>query len=135
MSIVLGPTFAAELQAAGLGSVVTAWDSDGTIHNRASLTPAQETTLEAVIAAHNPAKAGVPQSISSVQAKVALLRAGLLGSVEAWVNTQGAETQLVWNTTPAFNRNSGLIATGGAALGMTSAQLDALFITAAGINL
>jgi hypothetical protein len=74
------------------------------------------------------------QTISNMQAKVALSRAGLLAAVQAWVNTQSAETQLIWNTTPGFSRNSTLIANGAAALGLTSAQLDQLFITAATIQ-
>ena len=69
-----------------------------------------------------------------MQAKVALSRAGLLTAVQSWVNTQSAETQLIWNTAPSFSRSSGIIMAGAAALGLTSAQVDALFITAATIN-
>ena len=78
--------------------------------------------------------APVPQTISAMQAKVALSRAGLLTSVQTWVNSQSAETQLIWNSASSFDRGSALIASAAVALGLTSAQVDALFVTAAAIN-
>jgi hypothetical protein len=88
--------------------------------------------INAVIAAL-PA-ANVPLEVSVMGAKVALSRAGLLPAVQAWVSTQSAERQLIWNTATTFRRDSALIAAGAAALGLTSAQLDQLFITAATVN-
>lgn len=79
------------------------------------------------------APAPVPRSVSAMQAKVALSRAGLLTQVQTWINGQDAETQLIWNSAPTFSRNSTLLANAAAALGLTSAQVDALFATAAGI--
>jgi hypothetical protein len=76
----------------------------------------------------------VPAIISAMQAKVALSRAGLLASVAAWVSSQAAETQLIWSTAPAFSRGSNLLNAAAAALGLTSAQVDGLFITAAAID-
>jgi hypothetical protein len=99
-----------------------------------STTAGQQATGNAVLASFNMQAPGVPQTVSSMGAKVALERAGLLTAVQNWVNTQNAETQLIWNTAANFNRNSNLISNGAAALGLTSAQLDALFITAATIN-
>jgi len=80
------------------------------------------------------AKAAVPQLVSSMQAKVALSNAGLLSSVETWVNAQDATTQLIWSSAVSFNRGSALIASAAAALGLTPAQVDTLFTTAAAIN-
>ena len=53
----LGPSFGDELVAAGLGGLPLSWtlSTDATIDGRAALTPAQNATLDAVIAAHNPA--------------------------------------------------------------------------------
>lgn len=76
----------------------------------------------------------VPQQVSAMQAKVALSRAGLLPIVQTWVNGQDTETQLIWNSATIFNRNSTLIANASAALGLTPAQIDQLFITASAIN-
>lgn len=91
---------------------------------------AANTALAAFVA---PAP-GTPFEVSSMQAKVALSRAGLLSSVQTWVATQSVEDQLVWSTAGSFRRNSALLNSAAAALGLTSAQVDALFITAAGIN-
>jgi hypothetical protein len=130
----IGPNFGNEIIAAGLGGLPFSWSSDGTIRGLTNLTPAQQTTLNAVLAAHNPNTPAVPQVIGAMNAKVALSRAGLLASVQTWVNTQSAERQLIWNTATDFRRDSPLIAAGAAALGLTSAQLDQLFITAATIQ-
>jgi hypothetical protein len=80
------------------------------------------------------AKASVPQVVSAMQAKVALLNAGLLSSVQTWINAQDATTQLVWNSATTFSRQSTLIAQAATALGLSSAQIDTLFVAAAAIN-
>src|SRR5262245_53965402 len=54
----LGASFGDELIAAGLGGLPLSWmmgADSATIDGRANLTPAQNTTLDAVIAVHNPA--------------------------------------------------------------------------------
>lgn len=76
----------------------------------------------------------VPQSVSAMQAKVALSRAGMLTSVETWVTGQGAEAQLIWTTATVFNRNSELITNAASVLGLSKDQVDALFVTANEIN-
>jgi len=80
------------------------------------------------------AKPVVPQSVSRLQAMVALSQAGLLAAAQNWVATQDATTQLIWNSASTFSRQSALLATAAAALGWTSDQVDQLFITAATIN-
>ena len=80
-----------------------------------------------------PPPAPVPQSVSAMQAKVALSRAGLLTGVQAWIAAQDAETQLIWNSTVVFNRTSPLLASAATALNLSSDQIDALFVTAAAI--
>jgi hypothetical protein len=53
----LGPTFADEVIAAGLGGLPFAWGAtDETITGRENLTTAQNTTLDGVVAAHDPTK-------------------------------------------------------------------------------
>lgn len=52
-----GPTFYSELVAAGLGEAGLRWHSNGTVIGRDELSPAQQATLDAVIAAHNAAHA------------------------------------------------------------------------------
>ena len=73
-------------------------------------------------------------TVTRMQALVALSRAGILTSVQTWVASQSVETQLVWNNAPNFSRNSTLLNQAATALGLTPAQIDALFVTAQGIN-
>lgn len=50
----IGPSFASELEAAGLMGAPFSWDSEGLIEGRDNLAPEQNTTLDAVVAAHDP---------------------------------------------------------------------------------
>jgi hypothetical protein len=53
VTVLYGPTFGSETVAAGLGGAPFSWNED-TIYGRENLTPAQNTTLDNVIAAHDP---------------------------------------------------------------------------------
>jgi hypothetical protein len=79
-----------------------------------------------------PASA-VPTSISPAQARLALLGAGLLDQVEAAVAAGSRATQIAWEMATVIERNSPTVAALSAALGLTDAQLDDLFTTAASI--
>lgn len=60
----LGPTFSNEVMAAGLSGLPIAWtDTDDSITGRGQLTPAQNATLDGVIAAHNSIKK-LPSTVS-----------------------------------------------------------------------
>src|SRR4030042_239969 len=50
----IGPTFAKELQDAGLAGLRFSWGADGTFQFDPSVTKAQRTAILAVFAAHNP---------------------------------------------------------------------------------
>jgi hypothetical protein len=50
----IGPTFPADLEAAGLLGLAFAWSPDGTMAFDPSMTPAQVAAVEAVYAAHDP---------------------------------------------------------------------------------
>lgn len=52
----IGPNFANELAAAGLLGLPFSWGTDGVIEYGESISAAQKTAIEAVLAAHNPAK-------------------------------------------------------------------------------
>ena len=75
----------------------------------------------------------VPTSISPAQARLALLHAGLLDQVEAAVAAGDRATQIAWEMATVIERSSPTVVALSAALGLTDAQLDALFTTAAGI--
>ena len=74
-----------------------------------------------------------PTSVSPAQARLALLGAGLLDQVEAIVAAADVPTQIAWRNASVIERNSPTVAALAAALGLTDAQLDDLFTTAAGI--
>jgi len=79
----------------------------------------------------------VPQSITMRQARLALLGAGLLDNVSAVINSLPEPTKsaamIEWEYASEVQRTTGLVASMGAALGLTEAQLDSLFIQAAQI--
>ena len=78
----------------------------------------------------------VPTEVTMRQGREALIRAGLDGQVDAALAAivdplQKKIALNYWQNSNAFERSNPLIATLGAALGLTSAQIDALFIQAA----
>jgi len=96
-----------------------------------------DTQLQALIPAWQAiAAAGpVPKAVSRAQAFAALNNAGLLAKAQAAVNAApDANVSIFWNNSSDFRRDSPSIAAIGQALGMTPAQIDALFIAAAKIN-
>ena len=80
-----------------------------------------------------PAQMVVPYEITAFQAKAALLNAGLLAGVTTYMTTAPAFDQLAWASSTTFQRDSITLNRAAAALGMTSNQVDQLFIEAARI--
>ena len=78
----------------------------------------------------------VPQMVTRFQAKAALLGAGLLEQVEVYMALPDTPmvTKLAWTETQDFERASPTVAGLAALLGLTSEQVDELFITASGIT-
>tara|TARA_R110000782_G_scaffold114830_1_gene204970 strand:- start:454 stop:930 length:477 start_codon:yes stop_codon:yes gene_type:complete len=74
--------------------------------------------------------ASIPRSVTMRQARLALLSAGLLPAVEDAIAGAGPAAKIEWEYAQEVERAAGLVPTMGAALGMTEAQLDALFIKA-----
>ena len=68
-----------------------------------------------------------PQSITMRQARLALLGAGLLDTVNAGMAGMGQSAQIEWEFASEVQRSNPLIGAMAAALGMTDAQLDDLF--------
>ena len=80
----------------------------------------------------------VPAEVTRRQAKQALLLAGVLGSVQGAIDaipdaTQRALAQIEWDDSQVFERNRPILIMLATALGLSSEQLDDLFITAAGL--
>lgn len=80
---------------------------------------------------YTPGPAPVPQIVSRRQAKRALLAAGLLDEADAAIEAAGMEAQIDWADALEFRRDHPLIAAMGAALSLTSGQIDDLFRAAA----
>ena len=76
----------------------------------------------------------IPQTITSFQAKAALLNAGLLDTVEAFMVTAPAFAKLAWKEAPTFERNSPTLKAMAQALFLADDQLDSLFTYGAGVK-
>lgn len=92
--------------------------------------------LEWVAAGNTPDPADpppvvIPQSVTPLQARRALLVANLLTQVTTAVAAGSQETQLAWEFANSVDRNSEFTKTLAAALSLTDAQVDALFVSAA----
>lgn len=73
----------------------------------------------------------VPQSVTPLQARRALRKAGIKAEVDAYVETLDDDAQDAWEYALSVERNNPIVLGAGAALGMTEQQMDDLFILAA----
>jgi hypothetical protein len=77
----------------------------------------------------------VPQEVSMRQARLALLKRGVLNQVDAAINSLPSPdceaARIEWDYSSVVARNSPLVTMMGAALGLDDASLDELFIAAA----
>lgn len=80
----------------------------------------------------------IPSVVTMRQARLALLNAGLLTSVNNTIaglpGASGDAARIEWEFAATVDRNSPLVANLSSVLSLTSMQLDALFTTAAGIT-
>lgn len=79
------------------------------------------------------AQARAPAVVTMRQARLALLQANLLGQVETAVLQAGLAAQITWEYAITVERDDTLTQTLATALGLTDAQLDTLFTTAASL--
>lgn len=85
-----------------------------------------------------PAPPVVPAAVTMRQARLALLVAGLLDDVDTAITSIPDETtrraaQIEWEFSNEVQRNNSFTSLLGAGLGLSSAQIDALFIQAAAL--
>lgn len=85
-------------------------------------------------------RARVPASVSRAQGKLALIGAGLWPAAVAFVEgitdpTQRAYAEVALHDTQEWRRDSPFLASAAAALDLSEGDLDALFITAGGLQL
>ena len=93
--------------------------------------PPTQAELDAIAAAAY--QATVPKSVTMRQARLALLAAGLLDTVETAITAAGLAAKIEWDYATEVQRSSGLVPAMATALGMTETQIDALFVAAAGL--
>jgi len=92
-----------------------------------------EASAAAALAALEPADATpVPQRVTMRQARLALLAAGLLPAVEAAIDALAepakSAARITWDHSQEVYRTNGLVSQLAPALGLTDAEVDALFI-------
>ncbi|MDR6394620.1 hypothetical protein [Herbaspirillum seropedicae] len=80
------------------------------------------------------APAPVPVAVTPLQARRALLAAGLLDAVESAAAAADTETRLAWQFSSSVERASPFVANLAAALKLTDAQVDDLFRQAAQLS-
>ena len=84
-----------------------------------------------------PTVAGIPTRVSMRQARLALLGAGKLAAVDAAIDTmpepQKSAARIEWEYAAEVRRDNDFVAGLAPALGMTDAQVDALFVAAAAL--
>lgn len=94
-------------------------------------TPEEEAAFDAYEA--EQAALAIPRAVTMRQARLALLNAGLLDDVNAAIAAAGTAEQIEWEYAQEVSRSHGLVPTMATQLGMTSGQLDALFVAAAAL--
>ena len=76
----------------------------------------------------------MPSSVTAAQAITQIHRDGLRGALNVVLNAAGnEELKIAHDYSQSFNRNSAAVIALGAALNLTTAQLDQMFIDAAAI--
>ncbi|MDT3722899.1 hypothetical protein [Pseudomonas oryzihabitans] len=88
-------------------------------------------------ASSSPAAPAVPIAVSMMQARLAMLDAGVLDKVQtaidAMVGADGQAARIQWQFAMEVRRDWPLVATLQKSLGLTDKQVDELFLTAAAI--
>ena len=84
-----------------------------------------------------PVVVPIPQEITMRQARLALLDAGLLANVQTAINSlpepSKTKAMIEWDYSNALQRDNPFVTTLGTALGLSSDDIDNLFITASGL--
>ena len=107
-------------------------DADGNIAFAPEATQAQKAAAVAVRDAFVPTDP-VPSEVTPYQARIALLQAGYLDTVEALMANPETPTaaRIAWEYATVIQRHSSFINALAPALGLTEAQVDDLFRAAA----
>jgi hypothetical protein len=103
-------------------------------HSVVNVITGQKSTRSALPAGPDISAIGVPVEVTMRQARLALHAAGLLTQVENAINAlpdpPRTSARIEWDHSNTVQRNNGFVLQLGQMLGLTSAQLDSLFIAA-----
>jgi len=75
----------------------------------------------------------VPEVITCVQGRLALLQAGMLDAVESSISAASRDVQIFWEFATEWHRTNSVLISLGQSLGLSDAQVDALFRLAKGL--
>jgi hypothetical protein len=75
----------------------------------------------------------VPEVITAVQGRLALLQVGLLDSVESSISGASREVQIFWEFATEWHREHAVLIALGQSLGLKDSQVDDLFRLAKGL--
>ncbi len=147
---IIGPSFPSELAAAGLWGLPIAWtpdgvnfgdivNLDGTVTLNPALSPENRAAVGVVVAAHDPnalAPVAVPESVTKYQCCVILAKYGLLAQTNAFFAGLALDDprRLAWEMAPTAQRRSASTLEASAHLGLSEAEVDAMFIEASRVN-
>jgi hypothetical protein len=110
------------------------WDAETKTQKQRAATAAETAEIDALKAAAPPQ---TPQSVPMRNARLALYSAGRLKQVEDYIaamdGVDGDLARIDWATALTVRRDSPLVGKLMALLDLTSAQIDALFISAAAL--
>jgi len=95
-----------------------------TVVGQGTVSPAQDGDFNPIVTTDHV----VPRSITARQARIILLQAGLLDSVNQAVAASNEATRIEWEFSTEVQRNWPTLKTMAQALGWTDQQLDDLFI-------
>lgn len=111
--------------------VVRRLEDGGSVSMLASAVPDGDVILPSV-----PGGDSVPLVVTRFQARAALHLSGRLMQVEALMAGDGVDmlARLAWTDAQEFRRDSPTVAAMAEAMGLSAAQVDELFVLAAGIN-
>lgn len=111
----------------GISTDKTTWRIDYDL----AATDQQKTAAQAVVTTYDINAPVVPQWVTKRQAQLALNQQGLLTQVTTAVANADVVTQINWNEATQIYRDNALINGMGAQMGLSSQQIDQLFILAA----
>lgn len=142
--IKIGPSFPDELAQAGLLGKPFSWQPNGSLIFGDGMTEADRAAVLALLELHDPNALGaapVPQVVSRFQGREAMWRTSYGGKtlfeaaedILAMPETPPTYKR-AWDDLQEFRRDSEMLAAVAGMLGLTAAQIDALFIMAASIQ-